>query len=34
VIVERANAGIAAAGQNGTRFGRPLSDPIVIADKD
>ena len=26
-------AGIAAAKQNGTRFGRPLSDPAVIADK-
>lgn len=27
------NAGIAAARQGGTRFGRPLSDPVVIADK-
>jgi DNA invertase Pin-like site-specific DNA recombinase len=33
LIVERVNAGIAAAGQGGTRFGRPLSDPVVIADK-
>ena len=33
LIVERVNAGIAAARQNGTRFGRPLSDPAVIADK-
>ncbi len=33
LIVERVNAGIAAARQNGTRFGRPLTDPIVIADK-
>ena len=33
LIVERVNAGIAAARQNGTRLGRPLSDPVVIADK-
>ncbi len=33
LIVERVNAGIAAARQSGTRFGRPLSDPTVIADK-
>ncbi len=33
LIVEWVNAGIAAARQNGTRFGRPLSDPAVIADK-
>ena len=33
LIVERVNAGIAAARQNGTRFFRPLSDPVVIADK-
>lgn len=33
LIVERVTAGIAAARQNGTRFGRPLSDPTVIADK-
>lgn len=33
LITERVNAGVAAAKQNGTRFGRPLSDPAVIADK-
>ena len=33
LITERINAGIAAARSNGTRFGRPLSDPAVIADK-
>jgi DNA invertase Pin-like site-specific DNA recombinase len=33
LIVERVNAGIAAAKQNGTRFGRPPSDPTVIAEK-
>lgn len=33
LIVERVNAGIAAARKDGTRFGRPLSDPVVIADK-
>lgn len=33
LITERVNAGIAAAKQGGTRFGRPLSDPVVIADK-
>lgn len=33
LIVERVSAGIAAARQNGTRFGRPLSDPAVVADK-
>lgn len=33
LIVERVNAGIAAVRENGTRFGRPLSDPAVIADK-
>lgn len=32
LIVERVNAGIAAARQGGTRFGRPLSDPLVIAE--
>jgi hypothetical protein len=26
-------AGIAAARQNGTLFGRPVSDPKVLADK-
>lgn len=33
LIVERINAGIAAARQNGTRFGRPAADPTVIAAK-
>jgi DNA invertase Pin-like site-specific DNA recombinase len=33
LIVERVNAGIAVARDNGTRFGRPLSDPAIIADK-
>ncbi|MDO4138070.1 recombinase family protein [Clavibacter michiganensis] len=33
LIVERVNAGIAVARDNGTRFGRPMSDPAVIADK-
>ncbi|MGX1590777.1 recombinase family protein [Glutamicibacter sp. NPDC055491] len=33
LIIERVNAGIAAARQSGTRFGRPVSDPAVIADK-
>lgn len=33
LIVERVNAGIAVARDNGTRFGRPLADPTVIADK-
>jgi len=33
LIVERVNAGIAAARLNGTRFGRPLSDPDVVAEK-
>lgn len=33
LIIERVNAGIAAARQNGTRFGRPLTDPAIIADK-
>ena len=33
LIVERVNAGIAAARQNGTRFGRPVLDPAVVADK-
>ena len=33
LIVERVNAGIAAARQGGTRFGRPAVDPAVIADK-
>lgn len=33
LIAERVNAGIAAAHANGTRFGRPLSNSVVIADK-
>ncbi|TDX81574.1 DNA invertase Pin-like site-specific DNA recombinase [Rathayibacter sp. PhB151] len=33
LIVERVNAGIAAARASGTRFGSPLSGPAVIADK-
>jgi DNA invertase Pin-like site-specific DNA recombinase len=31
LIVERVNAGIAAARANGTEFGRPVADPIVVA---
>ncbi|WP_454812854.1 recombinase family protein [Paenarthrobacter nitroguajacolicus] len=33
LITERVNAGIAAAKANGSRFGRPLGDPSVIASK-
>lgn len=33
LITERVNAGITAAREAGTKFGRPLSDPAVIADK-
>lgn len=33
LIIERVNAGIAAAKQNGTRFGRPPVDPEEIAEK-
>ena len=33
LIVERVNAGIAAARRSGTRFGRPVSDPAIIAEK-
>ena len=33
LITERVNAGIAAAKQNGTRFGRPPVDPAVVAEK-
>lgn len=33
LITERVKAGIAAAKQNGTRFGRPPVDPAVIAQK-
>ena len=33
LIVERVNAGIAASRKAGTIFGRPVSDPRVIAEK-
>lgn len=33
LIIERVNAGIAAARASGTRFGRPPSDPALIAEK-
>ena len=33
LITERVNAGIAAAKQSGTRFGRPPVDPAVSAEK-
>ena len=33
LITERVNAGIAAAKQNGTKFGRPPVDPAVVKDK-
>ncbi len=33
LIVERVNAGIAASRASGTVFGRPVSDPTVIAEK-
>ena len=33
LTTERVNAGIDAAGQSGTRFGRPPVDPKVIAEK-
>ena len=33
LITERVNAGIAAARQSGTRFGRPPVDPKVVAEK-
>ena len=33
LITERVNAGITAARNGGTKFGRPLSDPVVVADK-
>jgi DNA invertase Pin-like site-specific DNA recombinase len=32
-ILERVTAGIAAARESGTRFGRPPSDPAVIGRK-
>jgi DNA invertase Pin-like site-specific DNA recombinase len=33
LIVERVTAGIVAARHRGTQFGRPPSDPRVVADK-
>lgn len=33
LIVERVTAGIAAAREPGTRFGRPPSDPVVSGRK-
>lgn len=33
LIIERVNAGIAAAKAGGTRFGRPVADPDEIAEK-
>jgi len=33
LITERVNAGIAAARQSGTRFGRPPLDPELVAQK-
>lgn len=33
LITERVNAGITAARQSGTRFGRPPVDPNVVAEK-
>jgi DNA invertase Pin-like site-specific DNA recombinase len=33
LIVERVNAGIAAARESGTRFGRPPVNPDTIAEK-
>jgi DNA invertase Pin-like site-specific DNA recombinase len=33
LIIERVNAGIAAARTSGTIFGRPVSDPDLIAEK-
>ena len=33
LITERVNAGIAAAKQNGTKFGRPPVDPAVVKEK-
>jgi len=33
LIVERVNAGITAARASGTRFGRPPTNPAVIAEK-
>lgn len=33
MIVEQVNAGIAAAWETGTRFGRPPVDPAVVSEK-
>lgn len=33
LIVERVNAGIAASRKAGTVFGRPVSNPVVVAEK-
>lgn len=33
LIIERVNAGIAAAKENGTKFGRPTTSPDEIAEK-
>lgn len=33
LIVERVNAGLAAARRSGTRFGRPVTDLMAIADQ-
>ncbi|CAI9394187.1 recombinase family protein [Microbacterium sp. T2.11-28] len=33
LITERVNAGIAAARQNGTKFGRPAVNPAVVEEK-
>lgn len=33
LITERVNAGIAAARQSGTKFGRPAVNPAVVAEK-
>lgn len=33
LIIERVNAGIAAAQQSGTKFGRPPVDPEVVTEK-
>jgi len=33
LIIERVNAGIAAARESGTRFGRPPMNPDIIAEK-
>jgi DNA invertase Pin-like site-specific DNA recombinase len=33
LIVERVNAGIAASRASGTVFGRPVSNPVLVAEK-